>query len=312
MRTGACAVSILMIGATVSAAPIRVALLDFNDETGQRGDALLGGAIAPGALAGKGALLLGKELAPDPTFSLIDRRDFTSQIANQSLTDAGTPTDARPSVLHAAQALRADAVIRGSILSFSTSKQMVNQGGHKADLSTVTLRVALEALDVIDGSVIALEDGVARMKIRQTAQLSTQLSEDEILGLLEQALQEAYGGVRDSMRTWQVAQASRPKVQLSVSTDADPALVEIDGILIGSTPLEGYEIYRGDHVIRIGKPGYYDLTKRIVFEQDMSITVPMLKVELSADEMAEVLKTIRLHVFQGEPGFIINTIQTRP
>ena len=302
--------SVLMVGATVSAAPIRVALLDFNDETGQRGDALLGGAIAPGALAAKGALLLGMELAPDPTFSLIDRRDFTSQISNQNLTDAGTRTDIRPSVLHAAQALRADAVIRGSILSFSTGKQMVNQGGHQADLSTITLRVALEALDVIDGSVIALVDGAARMKVRQTAQLSTQLSEDEVLGLLDQAIHEAYGRVRDSIRTWQGFRASRPKVQLSVSTDADPALVEIDGILVGSTPLDGHEIYQGDHVIRIGKPGYYDLTKRIVFDQDLSISVPMLKVELSADELAEVLKTIRLHIFQGEPGFILNTIQT--
>lgn len=299
-----------LLGFSVQAAPLRVALLDFEDETGQSSDALLGGAIAPGSLAAKGALVLGKQLAPDPAFNLIDRRDFTTAIASQDLTDAGQPTTAKPSVLHAAQALRADAIIRGSILSFSAGKQLVNQGGHRADLSTLTLRVSLEAQDVIDGSVIALSDGAAQFTVRQTDMLQTVLSEDEVLGLLDQAVGEAYAEVRDSLESWQVARAERPKVQLFVKTDADPALVEIDGILVGSSPLEGYAVYKGDHVIRIGKPGYYDMTKRILFEQDTSIEVPMLKVQLSADEMAEVLKTIRLSVFAGEPGFIINAIHT--
>ena len=310
MKTGAWVAAILALAATAWAAPMRVALVDFDDATGQSSDGMLGGAVAPGALAAKGALVLGRQIAGDPAFTLIDRRDFTSAITSQPLTDAGRPTTARPSVLHAAQALRADAILRGTLLSFSTGKQLVSQGGHQADLSTVTLRVALEAQDVTDGSVIAIADGAAQFTVRQTDMLQTQLSEDEVLGLLERAVGDAYAEMKATVQSWQAARAGRPTVTLAVTTDADPALVEIDGILVGSTPLQDYQVYQGDHVIRVGKPGYYDLTKRVLFAQDTAIHVPMLKIELSADELAEVLKTIRMHVFAGEPGFIINEIRT--
>ncbi len=52
-----------MLAMTAEAAPLRVALVDFEDQAGMEADARLGGAIIPGALAEKGALLLGKRLA---------------------------------------------------------------------------------------------------------------------------------------------------------------------------------------------------------------------------------------------------------
>jgi hypothetical protein len=304
-----CAAMGLGLVGSVGAAPLRVALVDFEDQTGMGSDALLGGTLAPGALADKGALLLGKRMAASPAISLIDRRDFTRQIEQQPLTDAGVPTTVRPSVLHAAQALRADAVVRGSILSFSTGKQIINQGGYSAELAQVTMRVALEAQNAVDGAVIAIADGAAQIRLRQTDAVQTVLSEDEVLGLMEQAIDETFVQIEQNLVAWQAAAAARPTIRLSVKTDADPALVEIDGILVGTTPMDGHEVYVGDHVLRVGKPGYYDLTKRILFEQDTAIEVPMLKTELSADELAEVLKTIRMHAFVGEPGMIINTIR---
>ena len=228
----------------------------------------------------------------------------------QNLTDAGEPTATKPSVLNAAQALRADALIRGTILSFSTGKEVVNQGGHHAEFSRITMRVALEAQSTMDGEVIAIADGAAQIRVRQTPQLTTVLSEDEVMGLMEQAIDESISVIVGAVEKWQTHLDSRPRIKLTISTDADPALVELDGILVGTTPLAGYEVYKGDHVLRIGKPGYYDLTKRILFEQDSSIEVPMLKVQLDADEMAEVLKTVRLHVFQGGPGFLIHALDT--
>jgi len=62
-----------VLGATAmavqgTAAPLHVALADFEDESGLASDPLLGGGIAPGALARKGALVLGKQLASNPSF----------------------------------------------------------------------------------------------------------------------------------------------------------------------------------------------------------------------------------------------------
>ena len=106
---------------------------------------------------------------------------------------------------------------------------------------------------------------------------------------------------------------SRPTVKLAVKTDADPALIEIDGVLVGSSPLENFEVYKGDHVITIGKPGYQDITKRILFEKDTSVTAPMFKTQLNADQIKEILEKSRLNGFFGniEPGLIINTIDDR-
>jgi len=61
-------------------AATRVAVMDFEDQTGMRADARLGGAIAPGALAAKGIPLLAKQLVGNEALDVIDRRDFLNQI----------------------------------------------------------------------------------------------------------------------------------------------------------------------------------------------------------------------------------------
>ena len=70
---------------------------------------------------------------------------------------------------------------------------------------------------------------------------------------------------------------NQPVIALSVKTSADPALVEIDGVLVGVTPLEKFTIHKGDHVFTVGKPGYRDVSKRILFEKDTAIDVPMIR-----------------------------------
>lgn len=48
------------------------------------------------------------------------------------------------------------------------------------------------------------------------------------------------------------------------------------------------------------------------FEQDTAIEILILKIHLDADEAAEALKAIRLHVFQGEPGCVIRILGPDP
>ncbi|MCX6998321.1 MAG: PEGA domain-containing protein [Kiritimatiellaeota bacterium] len=297
------------LAAVAAAQPMLVAVMDFDDQTGQRAEAKLGGAVAPGALAAKGVILLGQQLLNATNFTLIDRRDFIAQMEKEQPTNQGKKTAARPSFIHAAQALRADAVLRGSLLSFSSGKQVVNQGGYKTELNRLTLRISIEALNPVDGAVITMATGSATGQFRQTEQNYTELSEDEAIGLMEKAVNDAVPKLRDALQQAQLAQQSRPRIKLSVKAPgADPALVEVDGILIGTTPLADAEIFKGDHVLTVGKAGYRDVSKRILFEKDTAIEVPMLRTELSAEEMKQVLEKARLHIFQGEPGLLIHTL----
>lgn len=293
------------IGAT--AAPLRVAVLDFADQTGQRSDAKLGGAIAPGAMAEKGVFLLGKQLANNSGFVLIDRRDLMAQMEKLRPKDNDEKTPTKPSFIHAAQLLRADAILRGSIMSLSTSKQKVNLGGNASEQNTLTVRIGIEALDAKDGAVIAVADGKGERMFRQTEAVQTELSEDDVLSLVEEATQIALPKVAASLAARAKEVQARPSVKLAVKTDADPALVEIDGVLVGSSPLENFEVYKGDHVLSITKPGYQEITKRILMEKDSTITAPMLKTKLSADQLKEILEKASLNGYFGniEPSLII-------
>jgi hypothetical protein len=299
----------LAVGIPCFAAPIRVAIMDFEDQTGMRGDASLGGAVDPASLALKGVTLLAKDLMNADGFTLIDRRDFIAQM-NQPV-QTGTNAEPTTSYIHAAQALNADALIRGNLMSFSTGKQIVDQGGYKTEQTTVSIRLSLEAQDPVDGAVIAMTDGSARSTFRQTAASSTVLSEDDVLNLMEKALGDAIPKLRDALTAREAKLAARPKVKLDIKTDADPALIEIDGILVATTPVKALPVYQGDHVLKITRAGYRTITKRIMFEKDSEIEVPMLRTELTADEIKSVLDKANLDIIATDgiqPTLLINEI----
>lgn len=286
--------------------PTRVAVLEFEDQTGMKADALQGGAVAPGAMAEKGVFVLGKALANRPGFTLVDRRDLIEQMDKLRPKDQGERTPTKPSFLQAAQALRADVVLRGSILSLSSGKQMVNQGGYQADLSTLSVRIGLEALDATDGSVIAVFDGVARHSVRQTENLKTLLGEDDILSLMEKAVGDAVPAMEKALAARADQQKQRPTIKLAVTTTADPALIEIDGILVGSSPIAELDVYKGDHVLSVGKPGYQQITKRILFEKDTRVEIPMLREQLTAEEWAEIYNKVQLKVIQTDAPVVLH------
>lgn len=312
MKTKAAVLVGILAAVCAVAAPVRVVVTDFENQTGQRADALLGGTVNPNALATKGVNILMEKLAKDQGFVLVDRRDYLRQIEKLQPTDSGQPTPTKPTFVHAAQTLNADAILRGTLESFSTGKQVINQGGYRTELATLSVRVNIEALDAVDGTVVAANSGTARASFRQTEAGYTEASEDDVLQLMEQAIQSALPGIRSALTERQEKMAARPKVKLNIKTSADPALIEIDGVLVGTTPIEGLQVYQGDHVLTIGKPGYRDITKRIVLEKNMEIEVPMIRAELSAEEMKEILEKARVNLIsvQGiEPALLIKEIE---
>ena len=291
-------------GIAGAADPWRVAVLDFEDQTGARADAALGGSTDSKALAQKGVFILGQQLAGKPGYVLIDRRDFLSKIGSDSAP--GAPA---PSFLRAAQALNADVVLRGTLQALSVGKTAVKQGGYNVDFSTLTLRIGLEAIDPVDGAVIAASAGAADTRVRQTENLQTVLGESDILALFEKAVAVAVPGLDQALAKRAAAEKARPVVKLNIKTSADPALVEIDGLLVGTTPLEGYEVYKGDHTLTVGRAGYRDIRKRILLERDSQIEVPMIRTELSAEEIKDVLDKARVNAIIGEPGLTILPLQ---
>ncbi len=298
-----------------AAEPLRVALLDFDNQASLSSDNAVVGGVTPKALADKGVFALGVVLANDPDYVLIDRRDFISQIESLTLTDNDKKTSVKPSFLRAAQAVNADVVLRGNLLSYSPGKEIVNQGGIKTEFQSLSLRVALQALDTHDGTIIAMVEGAAKKDFRQSDVHQTVVGEDDLLQLLQSALVKAVPVLNEKLTARLARQNSRPKIKLSVKAGtADPAMVELDGMLIGTTPLANFETYAGDHVITIGKAGYQDISKQILLVSDTSIEVPLFRTKLSAAEMKEVLDKARVNIIAGtggvEPAWIINTIDT--
>jgi len=281
----------------------RVAVIDFENQSGELSASVPAAALSSKSIADKGAFLLNKKLARQPGFSLIDRRDFFAQVEKNNVG-----ASENTSFLRAAQQLNADVVLRGSLLTLSSSRSAVHQGGYTAFLDDFSVRVGLEALDTRDGSVLAATDGVATRRFRQTDSVTTTLGEDDVLMLMEGALEEAIPEIREALTAKQDEFKNKPTVRLSVSTSDEPAMIEIDGILIGTSPITDFVVYQGDHTIAITKPGFREISKRILMEKDTRIQVPMLRTQLSADEIKDVLEKSSVNIYSGiEPALIIET-----
>jgi len=292
-------------------APNRVVLMDFVDESGGSMDKQLGGMVSSQQLADKGIYALGKELLGKGDYILIDRRDFLKQMDKMRLTDDGKPTAIKPSYIQAAQALRADVILRGVLQSFSTGKEMINQGGYKTDFSTLSVRVIVEAVDAVDGTVVAMAEGVAKEKFRQTESKQTELGADDVLQLMQKAINNAIPELTMALNTRMESNANRAKVMLSVNASENPAMIEVDGILVGTTPAENLEVYKGDHVFSITRPGYQTITKRIVLDHNVRIDVPMLRTDLTADEKYDIMQGADMRVYVnegGKPDFVIQNL----
>ncbi len=292
------------------AEPIRVVILDFEDNSGMTSDKQLGGTVDTKALADKGAFLMTSQMLGSADFVLVDRRDFMSQMSKRRLDDEGKPTSLKPSYLDAARALNADVLLKGSMMSFSTGKQKINQGGYHTIMAKVSMSVSIQAQNVVDGGVIAMSIGSASKSFRQTDAMQTELSEDDILDLMGDALAKSIPKVTQGINSKMTELASRPRVKLNLATTEDPAMLEIDGVLVGTTPFNGLEIYKGEHLLHVSRPGYESITKRMNLSQDTTIQVPMLRTDLTADEKVEILKSAELkaYLMDGTPDMIIQTL----
>lgn len=289
------------------ARPVRVIMLDFADETGGTADASLTGDLNSKAFTEKGPYFLQQSLLSSPEFILIDRRDFVRQIESLQPRDGSDPvpdtffatrerrTPLSPTFFNAARSLQGDALIRGSLLALSTSKEKINQAGYTAEFTTLNLRVMLQALDTVNGGVMAVEEGKASRKFRQTASVQTEIGEDALLDLYKEAIAAAVPGIEKQL---QGKLNDAGKIKVWIATSADPAMIELDGILLGSSPVEGAYVLPGDHTLTVTRPGYETITKKLMLDNSMKITVPMISNQLSAEERKEALSNMNLRLWK--------------
>ena len=289
------------------ARPVRVILLDFADETGGTADISLTGALNSKTFTEKGPYFLQQSLLSSPEFTLIDRRDFVRQIESIQPRDGSDPvpdsffatrerrTPLSPTFFNAARSLQGDALIRGSLLALSTRKEKINQAGYTAEFTTLSLRVMLQALDTVNGGVMAIEEGKVSRKFRQTASVQTEIGEDVLLDLYKEAIAAAVPGIEKQL---QGKLSDGGKIKVWIATSADPAMIELDGILLGSSPVEGVDVLPGDHTLTVTRPGYETITKKLMLNNSMKIAVPMISNQLSAEERKEALSNMNLRLWK--------------
>ena len=142
---------------------------------------------------------------------------------------------------------------------------------------------------------MAVEEGKASRKFRQTGSVQTEIGEDALLDLYKEAIAAAVPGIEKQLKGKLNAAG---KIKLWIATSADPAMIELDGILLGSSPVEGVEVLPGDHTLTVTRPGYETITKKLMLENSMKITVPMISNQLSAEERKEALSNMNLRLWK--------------
>ncbi len=294
--------ALLMIPSLIMAAPLRVAVLDGLDETAGRPDASKYVETPADSFTKKAYYLLAAQLTTDPDMSVIDRRDLLGQV--QKSEKDGPAGSA--SVLRAVQMLNADIMIKPVLLVFSTSKEMIDINKQTAENIKLQMKISIQALSPVDGSIVAMAEGGAINNLRQTDSVKKTIGDAEATQMMEDAMKIAVPELLQKIKANQLAVAQKPVKKLTITTDADPALVEIDGLLVGSTPLNDYEVYEGDHAIAVSRPGYRALSKKINITKNVAIQVPMLKTDLSADDIKELVSKAKVNIYSGiEPALII-------
>lgn len=141
----------------------------------------------------------------------------------------------------------------------------------------------LQALDTVNGGVMAVEEGKASRKFRQTASVQIEIGEDALLDLYQEAIAAAVPGIEKQLKG-KLNDAG--KIKVWITTSADPAMIEFDGVL------------PGDHILTVTRPGYETITKKLMLDSSMKITVPMISNQLSAEERKEALSNMNLRLWK--------------
>ncbi len=202
----------------------------------------------------------------------------------QTVKSEGTadePTQAA-SALRLAQMMNADYLVFASLVSMGENKTSVQAYGQSQQQTVTTLRLALRVLEGGDGAQLYGDVIAVSEKIAQTANIQVQAG-DQVNSLLDRGAVELAGRVQGSMAKIEAAKpAPTALANVTVSTTAEGATVEVDGVAVGSAP-GAFQLRPGVHRMRVVKEGYATWEKSVNVVDGQTFNVAM---EMSAEGLA--------------------------
>ena len=200
----------------------------------------------------------------------------TLQTAKAEATVDGPSREA--SALRTAQLMGADYLVFASLVSLGENKLNVQAYGTTQQQTVTTLRVALRILEGAGGAQVYGDTIVVSEKIAQNAFAQVEAG-DLVDTLLDRGAVELASRVGDSRAKLEAARAAAPALaSVKVTTPEAGAAVEVDGVVVGTTP-GAFQIRPGVHEVRVSKEGYATWEKSVAFADGMELSVPL---ELSA------------------------------
>lgn len=211
-------------------------------------------------------------------FSIIDKNDVLAKFREsresndevsktiKTLTDlieSGKAKTTVENIINSSSALRIAQLIQADYLIFVTinsagqeKRKFKGQGtlvGTDTEITIHTLRIALKVLEGNQGGSVYGDIVTVSEKVATLQNLETQ-STDLVNKLLDAGAIQIAENIADkvqSIRTVKVK--SVPTVEFTIEANVEAATVELDGLVIGSTPLSRYKAPPGSHHIRVTK-----------------------------------------------------------
>ncbi len=202
----------------------------------------------------------------------------------QTVKSEGTadePTQAA-SALRLAQMMNADYLVFASLVSMGENKTSVQAYGQTQQQTVTTLRLALRVLEGGDGAQLYGDVIAVSEKVAQNANIQVQAG-DQVNSLLDRGAVELAGRVQGSMAKIEEAKpAPKALASVTVTSTAEGATVEVDGVAVGSAP-GVFQLRPGVHRMRVAKEGYATWEKSVNVVDGQTFNVAM---EMSAEGLA--------------------------
>lgn len=238
-----CAILLIGLSALAGAEPRRVAVVDFDDRTGQ-------GLAGIGDTAGE---ILGISLAKSGLFEVVERAKLDRIMEEHALSVSGL-VDSEKNMLALGKLLNANSIITGSVLEFSKRVQTITAYNVTTTKAVFHLEVSVKELEINTAKICFADIFDADHEVLVTG--NTSLTMTEITRqLLKLALAKAAEAMVAAEKVRNQPVATEAEVMVAFGSDPDGCDVVIDGIYVGATPLD-VPVKEGVHLIKISRSGY--------------------------------------------------------
>lgn len=189
-------------------------------------------------------------------------------------------------VLRLSQLLNCDYFVVAVLTSFNENKKKFSGYGVERDIAEYVLRVSIKLSDAVnDGGSVYGDSVTVSEKIAQSANLQQDIG-DMLDRMIDEASVKISENILERLKKLKKPAPSTDNVEFTVSCDVSGAVVELDGVAIGSAP-GSFKVKPGLHWIRVSKPRYADWERRVNIFPQQVLNVSMVKSDKGMDADAK-------------------------